>query len=218
MGNTLKEKVGAHKALAMELNSLYEKKNFGYGDSFAKTLEARGLNALVVVLDGKMNRLDHLVQQEGIATDGLDSLEEVLSDIANYALITITELRLKKSQQTESTAGPAPQGDEAPKKKKKNKKERQADKKIEAPATEEAPKAEDPLGLVDLTKEELFVLTGALGLETGNKKKTNKEKLITLLYDKVSKKKLAAAVKALNSPAEEATPSEESPEAGNEEA
>ncbi len=88
-------KLDVHAAICDELKELYHRKNADYGDSFA---DAR------VKLPGytqgklydKLNRFINL-SQRGEQTALVDeSLDDTLMDLANYAIMELTERRMAK--------------------------------------------------------------------------------------------------------------------------
>lgn len=75
-----------------ELASLYEEKNRRYGDSFARQIEKRGFLVSLIRLEDKLARYDQLLNNP--SDDGGDeSIEDTLKDLANYAIMTLMEVR-----------------------------------------------------------------------------------------------------------------------------
>lgn len=82
-----------HKALCNILNEIYKQKNQAYGDSFHDTFVEEGLAMARIRLTDKLNRFKSLTRtnEKQKVTD--ESLEDTLLDLANYALMTILEIR-----------------------------------------------------------------------------------------------------------------------------
>lgn len=84
-------KVKAHEAICKELNKIYERKNADYGDSFGKSFKEYGLTMACIRLDDKLNRIKALRTKEAQVAD--ESIEDTLLDLANYAIMTLVEMR-----------------------------------------------------------------------------------------------------------------------------
>lgn len=85
-------KLEIHKNLCDETHSLYEKKNSDYGDSFSQ-LRKRYPNFVCMRLFDKLNRLDTIIQPGYECKVSDEKIEDTLMDIANYALMELTERR-----------------------------------------------------------------------------------------------------------------------------
>ena len=84
-------KVQTHETICKELNALYARKNADYGDSFGKSFKEYGLAATCLRLDDKLNRLKALRTAAAQVKD--ESIEDTLLDLANYAIMTVIEMR-----------------------------------------------------------------------------------------------------------------------------
>ena len=73
----------------------YIKKNSDYGNSFGKSFEKWGLTAALVRMEDKFNRLESLSQKEDQKVVD-ESIEDTLLDLANYAVMTIVEMRMNQ--------------------------------------------------------------------------------------------------------------------------
>lgn len=80
-----------HRELAEELNRTYIKKNQDYGDSFSKQFEEYGEISAAIRLEDKLQRFKNLIKSESQVKD--ESKEDTLLDMANYAIMTVIELR-----------------------------------------------------------------------------------------------------------------------------
>lgn len=82
------------RKVVSELDEIYQNKNHDYGDSFAVTLHNFGLVSTVIRLWDKVLRLETLSQKEAKVKD--ETIEDTLKDIANYAIMTVAEMRKGK--------------------------------------------------------------------------------------------------------------------------
>lgn len=93
----LNDKVARHMAICKDLSNLYARKNADYGDSFARSYTEYGLAMPCIRLDDKLSRLKSLRNRPAQVHD--ESLRDTLMDLANYAIMTIVELDLRKEQE-----------------------------------------------------------------------------------------------------------------------
>ena len=86
-------KVEQHLQLCKILNEVYNRKNHDYGDSFHQTFQEEGFAMARIRLTDKLNRFKALTRtnEKQKVTD--ESLTDTLMDLANYALMTIMEMR-----------------------------------------------------------------------------------------------------------------------------
>lgn len=85
-------KTKKHKLICEKLNKLYEAKNADYGDSFGKSYKEYGLTMPCIRLEDKLNRLKSLNFSRSIKVKD-ESIEDTLMDLANYAIMTLIELK-----------------------------------------------------------------------------------------------------------------------------
>ena len=85
---TPEEKVHRFRSITDRMVELYENKNFLYGDSFARTYKKYGPVAAMVRMSDKMNRLDAMYNAPQ-ADDLGESIMDTLTDLANYAVMTM---------------------------------------------------------------------------------------------------------------------------------
>lgn len=91
------EKVNAFEDVTIALRNLYDAKNRDYGDSFGQSFEKWGLPMSCIRLGDKLNRLESFAQKKDmLVTD--ESVEDTLKDLANYAIMTLVEMNLKKKE------------------------------------------------------------------------------------------------------------------------
>lgn len=86
-------KVERHLQLCKILNEVYNKKNHDYGDSFHQTFLEEGFAMARIRLTDKLNRFKALTRTNEKQKVIDESLTDTLLDLANYALMTILEIR-----------------------------------------------------------------------------------------------------------------------------
>lgn len=79
------------------MKNLYLKKNHDYGDSVSKTFDEYGLVSFLVRMDDKMNRIKTLNKIQDTAVRG-EKIEDTLLDLANYAILALTEIEFRKNR------------------------------------------------------------------------------------------------------------------------
>ena len=95
----MNKKVMRHKAICDELNSLYERKNHDYGDSFHQTFTEEGMAMARIRLGDKLARFKSLTKS-GVQEVKDESIRDTLMDLANYAIMTILEMDEEKGMET----------------------------------------------------------------------------------------------------------------------
>lgn len=85
-----------HKALCDGLNELYVKKNTDYGNTFGNGFDEYGLLMPVIRIEDKFNRFKKLALsgEQNVADE---TIVDTLRDLANYALMTIVEMKLREA-------------------------------------------------------------------------------------------------------------------------
>lgn len=94
------DKVQIHENLCKSMHILYKKKNADYGDSFAQ-MRHRYPNVIAMKLWEKVNRLATLMDNPESQQVNDESIEDTLMDIANYAIMELTERKLDKQGEDE---------------------------------------------------------------------------------------------------------------------
>lgn len=89
------DKITIHSELCTEMHALYTRKNADYGDSFAQ-LRKRYPNFVCMRLFDKLNRLDTIIQPGYECKVSDEKIEDTLMDIANYAIMELTERRAER--------------------------------------------------------------------------------------------------------------------------
>jgi hypothetical protein len=93
-------KVEMHESICEELTALYERKNHDYGDSFAKSFAEYGMTMPCIRLEDKLNRTKALIQKQRQMVDG-ERIEDTLMDLANYAIMTLIEMKIAEKKEAE---------------------------------------------------------------------------------------------------------------------
>lgn len=96
----MNKKVIMHKEICDKLNETYEKKNNDYGDSFAK-VRTIVPDAIMVRIYDKVSRLETLLKKENKQLVNDESIEDTLTDLANYCIMEVIERNLDKNQNKE---------------------------------------------------------------------------------------------------------------------
>lgn len=76
------------RKIAEEIATLYEKKDYLYGDSFGSTYKKLGIISAVTRISDKYNRLCNLVTNTDADNLG-ESIEDTLKDMAAYCIMTL---------------------------------------------------------------------------------------------------------------------------------
>ena len=98
----LQWKINEHGKMCDFIKNLYKTKNADYGDSMHPLYEEYGLTSFLVLFGIKIQRIKTLMQK----TDAnYESLEDSLMDLANYALIALTEIKAEKNKRVDVVRG-----------------------------------------------------------------------------------------------------------------
>lgn len=92
-------KVEKHMEICKKLNSIYEKKNHDYGDSFHLSYLEEGMAMPRLRLGDKLNRFKNLSRGKNVLVND-ESILDTLYDMANYAIMTIIEIENEKNDNT----------------------------------------------------------------------------------------------------------------------
>lgn len=98
----MKTRAEIFKELTEKAADTYRRKNADYGDSFVK-VRNKFPDSVLVRLNDKLNRLEVLMGKKKKAEVKDESIEDTLLDLANYALMELTE-RLYEKQAVASDA------------------------------------------------------------------------------------------------------------------
>lgn len=92
------EKVNAFEDVTIALRNLYDAKNRDYSDSFGQSFEKWGLPMSCIRLGDKLNRLESFAQKKDMQVND-ESVEDTLMDLANYAIMTLVEMNMRKKKE-----------------------------------------------------------------------------------------------------------------------
>lgn len=96
----MSDKIQIHKSLCEDMHILYRAKNADYGDSFSQ-MRRRYPNVIAMKLWEKVNRLANLMDNPANQKVQDESIEDTLLDIANYAVMELTERQMDKQGKDE---------------------------------------------------------------------------------------------------------------------
>lgn len=99
------DKIALHDQICAQLNTLYARKNNDYGDSFGKSYAEYGMTMPCIRLEDKLNRLKSLTVRNVRQNVQNESVADTLMDLANYAVMTLVELKLAEHEETMGTEG-----------------------------------------------------------------------------------------------------------------
>lgn len=91
-------KINTHEDVCRELNDTYARKNADYDDAFAKSFREYGMSMPCIRLEDKLNRLKALTVKCQTAQVNNESIEGTIKDLANYAIMTLVELKMMKEE------------------------------------------------------------------------------------------------------------------------
>ena len=86
-----------HLDQMLDIHELYYTKNKDYGDAFTQSLDKYGPIASLVRMEDKWNRLSNLMSKGEEGYIKIESVEDTLIDLANYAIMTALYLRGKET-------------------------------------------------------------------------------------------------------------------------
>lgn len=92
------QKVNAFEDVTINLRNLYDAKNRDYGDSFGQSFQKWGLPMSCIRLGDKLNRLESFAQKKDMQVSD-ESVEDTLMDMANYAIMTLVEMNMRKKKE-----------------------------------------------------------------------------------------------------------------------
>lgn len=92
------QKVNAFEDVTINLRNLYDAKNRDYGDSFGQSFQKWGLPMSCIRLGDKLNRLESFAQKKDMQVND-ESVEDTLMDMANYAIMTLVEMNMRKKKE-----------------------------------------------------------------------------------------------------------------------
>ena len=90
--------VDRFREITNEMAELYARKNADYGDSFGQTYRELGIISAVTRMSDKMNRLKRLTTLEYQRAVKDESIDDTLTDLACYAVMTLMERRRREHE------------------------------------------------------------------------------------------------------------------------
>ena len=103
MGNNINRN-DLRSQICKDLHNLYVTKNSDYGNSVSDTFDKFGIDAFLVRMYDKLNRLYSLTRTDTKQMVFDEKIEDTLLDLANYAILTIIELQYKKPSSINANA------------------------------------------------------------------------------------------------------------------
>ena len=94
------DKLEIHAGICDGIKDLYRRKNADYGDSLAKARREVPCYTLGKLYD-KFSRYMNLVRHGEQTAQVAESLDDTLMDLANYAIMELTERKLEKEHDHE---------------------------------------------------------------------------------------------------------------------
>lgn len=92
------QKVNAFEDVTIELRNLFDAKNKDYNDSFGQSFRKWGLPMSCIRLGDKLNRLDSFAMGKDMQVAD-EKVEDTLMDLANYAIMTLIEIKMAKNKE-----------------------------------------------------------------------------------------------------------------------
>jgi hypothetical protein len=95
---SIKEEISLFNGLTKQMSATFARKRRDYGQTTTETYNKFGPVSMLIRMHDKLGRLDNLLgkAQKNRVVD--ESIEDTLLDLANYALITILEMRKRRSR------------------------------------------------------------------------------------------------------------------------
>jgi len=94
-------KLSEHKIITSKMSEIYEAKNHDYGDSFHKSFKKYGPISAIVRMDDKLSRAHQLLCEHKEQKVSDETVIDTLQDLANYAIMTVLELKLNNFEKKE---------------------------------------------------------------------------------------------------------------------
>lgn len=95
MEKTQETYVDCFDDILTKMSEIHAKKNADYGNAFHKRYEKYGFLSALIRLSDKMERLENIYQKGEVQVKD-ESVEDTLIDLANYAVMTLVELKNEK--------------------------------------------------------------------------------------------------------------------------
>ena len=95
---TIEQEINMFRDMTVAMGEIFARKRHSYGQTTTETFEKFGPVSMVTRMHDKLGRLDNLLVFNGKNAVVDESVDDTLLDLANYALITILELRKEKER------------------------------------------------------------------------------------------------------------------------
>lgn len=92
---TINEEIKEFKQLTQQMNDTFANKRRDYGQTTSETYDKFGPVSMLTRIYDKVGRLENILCKTGKNYVG-EKVEDTLLDLANYALITILEIRKRE--------------------------------------------------------------------------------------------------------------------------
>jgi hypothetical protein len=99
---------GQFVKITEEMASFYERKNKDYGDAFSNEVKLSGWGYATGLLGNKVDRIRNLLLHTEQHPQIKESVEDTLIDLANYAVMTLMEVRAQRELQDWLDMKPCP--------------------------------------------------------------------------------------------------------------
>ncbi len=96
---TIEQEVKIFRELTSYMADTFERKRADYGQTTTETFKKFGPVSMLTRMHDKMGRLDNLLGK-GQTNNVGEKVEDTLLDLANYAIITLLELRKVSNEKT----------------------------------------------------------------------------------------------------------------------
>ena len=92
---TVREEIKVFNELTKQMSDTFAKKRKDYGQTTSETYDKFGPISMLTRIHDKVGRLDNILGKSKTNNVG-EKVEDTLLDLANYALITILEIRKRE--------------------------------------------------------------------------------------------------------------------------
>lgn len=92
------DNIAEHKSICTNMTDTYTAKNHDYGDSFSRAWGKYGPVSAIVRMDDKLARAHKLLCEQGERKVKDATVEDTLLDLANYAIMSVIEIRKQKAE------------------------------------------------------------------------------------------------------------------------
>lgn len=90
---TIEQEIDIFVSITKDMCETFAKKRCDYGQTTTETFEKFGPVSMLVRMHDKLGRLDNVLQKDYEPLVSNERAEDTLLDLANYAIITLLELR-----------------------------------------------------------------------------------------------------------------------------